>query len=74
MRYLNVYCVIGMSFPSPFPLPFPSPFPRDQPLGLTTQAKLDFCMQKIMELECRIRQLESKPLVLTSVAKKQSLD
>lgn len=38
------------------------------------QAKLDFCMQKIMELECRIRQLESKPaLMAASGVKKQSL-
>jgi len=39
------------------------------------QAKLDFCMQKIMELECRIRQLESKPpLIATGALKKHSLD
>jgi len=62
-----------MSFQPPFPSPFPSPFPTHEPIGL--QAKLDFCMQKIIELECRIRQLESKPpLIATSGVKKQSLD
>ena len=63
-----------MSFPSPFPTPFPSPFPTHEHTGLSMQAKLDFCMQKIMELECRIRQLESKPaLMAASGVKKQSL-
>jgi len=43
-------------------IPF-HPFGPDDPFKptpLALQTKLDYCMQKISELECRIRQLESR--------------
>ena len=63
-----------MSFePLPFPSPFPSPYPESKPLGLTMQSKLDFCMQKIMELEGRIHKLESSNTPHISAVKNQSM-
>jgi hypothetical protein len=55
-----------MSFQPTFPYPFPSPFPTREPMGISMQAKLDFCMQRIMELECRIRRLESRQILTTA--------
>ena len=48
--------------PDPFsPNPFrPNPF-RPNPIDVFS--KIDYCMQKISELECRIRQLESQRVI-----------
>ena len=46
-------------------IPF-HPFGPDGPFKpnpLALQTKLDYCMQKISELECRIRQLESQRVI-----------
>jgi len=46
-------------------IPF-HPFGPDgsfKPTPLALQTKLDYCMQKISELECRMRQLESQRVI-----------
>lgn len=46
-------------------IPF-HPFSPERPFktnALNLHVKLDYCMQKISELECRIRQLESEKVI-----------